>query len=116
MCNPIRLEQVFMNLITNARIAVDGGGKENKTIEIRTYQVDNRKEVAAEVKDNGGGIPEDLRDKIFQPFFTTTDPGKGTGLGLSVSGKIVEEHKGRIELDSEEGKGSTFRVILPIAG
>jgi len=113
--DPIRLEQVFMNLITNARIAVDSGGKENKRIEIRAYKVDNRKEVAAEVKDNGGGIPEDLRDKIFQPFFTTTDPGKGTGLGLSVSGKIVEEHRGRIELDSELGKGSTFRVILPIA-
>ena len=116
MGDPIRLEQVFMNLITNARIAVDSGGEENKRIEIRTYKVGNRKEVAAEVKDNGGGIPEDLRDKIFQPFFTTTDPGKGTGLGLSVSAKIVEEHRGRIELDSEEGKGSTFRVILPIAG
>jgi PAS domain S-box-containing protein len=114
--DPIRLEQVFMNLITNARKAMDGCGKENKRIEIRTYKVDNRKEVAAEVKDNGIGIPEDLRDKIFQPFFTTTDPGKGTGLGLSVSGKIVEEHGGRIELESEEGKGSTFRVILPIAG
>jgi len=95
---------------------MDSCGKENKTIEIRTYKVGNRKEVAEEVKDNGGGIPEDLRDKIFQPFFTTRDPGKGTGLGLSVSAKIVEEHKGRIELDSEEGKGSTFRVILPIAG
>ena len=116
MGDPIRLEQVFLNLITNARIAVDSGGKQNKRIEIRTYKVDNRKEVATEVKDNGGGIPEDLRDKIFQPFFTTTVPGKGTGLGLSVSGKIVEEHRGRIELDSELGKGSTFRVILPIAG
>jgi ABC-type sugar transport system substrate-binding protein/signal transduction histidine kinase len=116
MGDPIRLEQVFMNLITNARIAVDGGGKDNKRIEIRTYKVDNRREVAAEVRDNGSGIPEDLRDKIFQPFFTTTDPGKGTGLGLSVSGKIMEEHRGRIELESEEGKGSTFRVILPIAG
>jgi len=116
MGDPIRLEQVFMNLITNARNATDSGGKENRRIEIRTYEVDNRKEVAAEVRDNGGGIPEDLKDKIFQPFFTTTDPGKGTGLGLSVSGKIVEEHRGRIELESEEGKGSTFRVILPIAG
>ena len=116
MGDPIRLEQVFMNLITNARNAVDSYGEDNKRIEIRTYKVDNRKEVAAEVKDNGGGIPEDLRDKIFQPFFTTTDPGKGTGLGLSVSGKIVEEHRGRIELETEEGKGSTFRVILPIEG
>jgi PAS domain S-box-containing protein len=114
--DPIRLEQVFMNLITNARNAVDGCGRENKRIEIRTYELDNRKEVAAEVTDNGIGIPPEVRDKIFQPFFTTTEPGKGTGLGLSVSGKIVEEHKGRIELESEEGKGSTFRVILPIEG
>jgi signal transduction histidine kinase len=65
------------------------------------------------VKDNGEGIPEELRGKIFQPFFTTKDPGKGTGLGLSVSNKIIEEHNGKMELDSTVGEGSTFRVILP---
>jgi signal transduction histidine kinase len=71
--------------------------------------------VTVEVKDNGGGIPDHLREKIFQPFFTTKDPGQGTGLGLSVSSKIIEEHKGRIEVESEVGRGTTFRVILPIA-
>ncbi len=117
----IRLEQVFMNLITNARNAVDSCRKENKRIEVRTYKTDNhgsavnKPAVAVEVKDNGEGIPEHIREKIFQPFFTTKEPGKGTGLGLSVSSKIIEEHKGRIELESNAGEGSTFRVILPIA-
>ncbi|MFH1293739.1 MAG: ATP-binding protein, partial [Pseudomonadota bacterium] len=71
--------------------------------------------VAVEVKDNGEGVPEDLKEKIFQPFFTTKEPGKGTGLGLSVSSKIIEEHRGRFELESKVGDGSTFRVILPVA-
>ncbi|NVL90193.1 MAG: PAS domain S-box protein, partial [Desulfobacterales bacterium] len=115
MGNPIRLEQVFMNLITNARNAVDSCGKENKRIEIRAYKIDDRQDVAVEVKDNGSGIPEHLREKIFQPFFTTKEPGEGTGLGLSVSSKIIEEHKGRIELESKVDEGTTFRVILPVA-
>ena len=113
MGDPIRLEQVIMNLITNARGAVESSGQENKRIEIRTYQNDSQQEVVAEVKDNGGGIPEDLREKIFQPFFTTKEPGKGTGLGLSESSKIIEEHKGRIELETKVGEGTTFRVMLP---
>jgi len=114
MGDPIRLEQVIMNLITNARGSVDSSGQKNKRIEIRTYQTDGGQDVAVEVKDNGGGIPENLRGKIFQPFFTTKDPGKGTGLGLSLSNKIVEEHAGRIEVESKVGQGTTFRVILPI--
>lgn len=64
---------------------------------------------------NGGGIPEHLREKIFQPFFTTKEPGKGTGLGLSVSSKIIEEHGGKIELESKAGEGTTFTVIFPIS-
>jgi PAS domain S-box-containing protein len=121
----IRLEQVVMNLITNARNAVEISGKEHKSIEIRTYsenrnQIDNQLSaidnpaVVVEVTDNGVGIPEDLREKIFQPFFTTREPGKGTGLGLSVASKIVEEHNGRIEVESQVGEGTTFRVLLPM--
>jgi C4-dicarboxylate-specific signal transduction histidine kinase len=121
----IRLEQVVMNLITNARNAVEISGKEHKSIEIRTYsenrnQIDNQLSaidnpaVVVEVTDNGVGIPEDLREKIFQPFFTTREPGKGTGLGLSVASKIVEEHNGRIEVESQIGEGTTFRVLLPM--
>ena len=119
--DPIRLEQVFMNLITNARCALDSSEKENKRIEVKTYKTDNHRSapenptVVVEVKDNGEGIPEHLKKKIFQPFFTTREPGKGTGLGLSVSSKIIEEHRGRIEMESKVSEGTTFRVILPVA-
>ena len=118
--DPIRLEQVFMNLITNARCALDSCGKENKRIEIKSYKMNHQSStpddfaVVAEVKDNGEGIPEHLREKIFEPFFTTKEAGKGTGLGLSVSSKIIEEHRGRIEMESKVSEGATFRVILPI--
>ena len=117
--DPIRLEQVFLNLINNARNALDECGRDNKQIEIRTYKADDplsdngHSAVVAEVRDNGGGVPEDLKEKIFQPFFTTKESGKGTGLGLSVSHKIIEEHQGKIELESSEGEGTTFKVILP---
>ncbi|MFH1489656.1 MAG: ATP-binding protein, partial [Pseudomonadota bacterium] len=100
MGDPIRLEQVFMNLINNARNALESCGRENKRIEIRSYKTDNQGSatgnhaVAVEVMDNGDGVPEHLREKIFQPFFTTRESGKGTGLGLSVSSKIIEEHRG----------------------
>jgi signal transduction histidine kinase len=99
--DPIRLEEAFLNLISNARNALESSGKQEKKIE---------------VKDNAGGIPQALKEKIFEPFFTTSEPGKGTGLGLSVTSKIVEEHKGRIELESKLGEGSTFRIVLPAQG
>ena len=113
--DPIRLEQVFLNLVSNARNAVESTGKEHMKIEARTYAINTNgySSVVIEVKDNGNGISEELRGKIFQPFFTTKDPGKGTGLGLSVSNKIIEEHKGKMELNSTVGEGSIFRVILP---
>ncbi|MEN2284538.1 HAMP domain-containing sensor histidine kinase, partial [Algoriphagus sp. SE2] len=65
------------------------------------------------VKDNGGGIPEQVRDKIFQPFFTTKPTGSGTGLGLSLSYDIVKAHGGEIGLESEQGEGTTFIISLP---
>ena len=68
------------------------------------------------VGDSGCGIPEDLRQRIFDPFFTTKAAGEGTGLGLDIVRKIVEKHGGRIDVDSEIGRGSMFTVILPIAG
>ena len=109
----IRLEQVFMNLITNARHALDNSGREDKRIEVETYEINAGKNVVAEFRDNGVGIPEDSREKIFQAFFTTKEPGKGTGLGLSVSNRIIEEHNGKIEFESTVGEGTSFRVILP---
>ena len=69
-----------------------------------------------EVRDTGCGIPAERLDEIFEPFFTTKPVGKGTGLGLSVSYGIIQRHGGRIEVRSEEGKGSAFAVVLPAAG
>jgi len=68
-----------------------------------------------EVADTGVGIPREDQAKIFEPFFTTKQPGRGTGLGLSICYGIVEDHRGRIEVDSVPGRGATFRVYLPVA-
>jgi hypothetical protein len=111
--DPIRLEQVLTNLITNARIALQSTSKEEKLITVRALHREADQSVSIEVADNGPGIPAAIRAKIFQPFFTTREPGKGTGLGLSVATRIVEEHQGRIELESQEGQGTLFRVVLP---
>lgn len=108
-CSPSQINQVFLNLVTNAAQATpDSGG----TITVRTA-MHGPDHVMVEVSDNGHGIPEDLLPKIFDPFFTTKKVGKGTGLGLSIVYKIVESHGGRIEVDSKQGVGTRFRVILP---
>jgi len=109
----IRLEQVFMNLITNSRQAMMSAGTKAMKIEIKTYFNDDKKSVVAEFKDNGPGIPMEIREKIFESFFTTKEAGEGTGLGLSTARKIVEEHGGKIEVDSALGEWTRFRVILP---
>ena len=70
-------------------------------------------DLAVDVVDQGGGVPEHLRARIFEPFFTTKDRGQGTGLGLSISAKIASEHQGRIEVLDGPGGGSVFRVVLP---
>ncbi len=109
-CLPSQLNQVFMNLLVNAAHAIEGP---RGTITLRTGRRGDD-EVWVEVADTGHGIPEDKRDRIFDPFFTTKAVGKGTGLGLSLAYGIVQKHHGRFELESEVGKGTTFRVILPI--
>ena len=107
-CLPSQLNQVFMNLLVNAAQAIEARG----TITIRTGQEGERVWVA--VSDTGQGIPPENIPHLFDPFFTTKPVGKGTGLGLSVSYNIVEKHHGRIEVQSEVGNGTTFRVWLPI--
>lgn len=109
----IRLEQVIMNIITNARHAMESFRKDGR-LEIQTRS-GNSGEVVLSLRDNGGGVPAEAREKIFLPFFTTKEAGKGTGLGLSVCNKIMGEAGGRIELEVEEGEGSTFHLILPVA-
>ena len=112
----VQLEQVLLNLLINARQAMIGmkGG----SITIKAQRTDDGSEVRLQVIDTGPGIPEKLLPKIFQPFFTTkgtTRKGeaKGTGLGLAICKEIVEHHKGRITVQSEVGKGTTFSIYLP---
>ena len=107
-CNPGQLNQVFINLISNAVQAIDGSG----TVTITTY-IKNPYFVV-EVRDTGVGLSKENLKRIFDPFFTTKEVNKGTGLGLSISYAIVQKHNGLIEVESEVGKGSVFRVKLPM--
>ena len=107
-CMPSQLNQVFMNLLVNAAQAIDKKG----TITVRTGKSGD--EVWMEVADTGKGIPAENLNRIFDPFFTTKPIGKGTGLGLSLSYGIIQKHHGRFEVKSEVGKGSTFRIWLPV--
>ena len=109
-CLPDELNQVWTNLVHNALQAMDHRG--TLTIGLRRDGDD----VRVSVTDTGCGIPDAIRARIFDPFFTTKPAGEGTGLGLDIVRKIVEKHAGRIDVDSEVGRGSTFTVILPIAG
>jgi CheY-like chemotaxis protein len=108
---PGRLVQVFLNLLLNASQAIDEGDAAHHVIRVRTWAEGG--EVCASVSDTGTGIaPEHLR-RLFEPFFTTKPMGVGTGLGLAICRSIVEGHKGRIEVESEPGRGSCFTVRLP---
>jgi signal transduction histidine kinase len=102
-----QMKQVFLNLITNATHAMPKGG----SLSLRTARVGD--EVTVAVSDTGVGIPPEMQDHIFEPFFTTKEVGQGTGLGLSISLGIVQEHGGRIAVQSRMGEGSTFTVWLP---
>lgn len=108
-CYPGKLNQVFMNVLSNAIDAVNTDGK----IIIHTYKI-NEDKVGISIKDNGVGIPEEMQAKIFEPFFTTKEIGKGTGLGLSISYGIIKEHKGEIQVNSKVGEGTELIIILPI--
>ena len=117
-----QLEQVIVNLAVNARDAMPDGG--HLTIQTRNMDKDEAEDlpykqleaadyVLLEVVDSGTGIPADIRDKIFEPFFSTKDVGKGTGLGLSTVYGIIKQTGGFIFLESEMGQGTTFRIFLP---
>ncbi len=101
------MNQVWTNILDNAIDAMEVGGK----LHVRTYRKHHN--VLVDITDNGPGIPEDVIGRIFDPFFTTKGVGEGTGLGLEVSRRIVEKHKGVIEVSSAPGK-TTFTVCLPI--
>lgn len=105
-----QLQQVFMNIILNAAEAMDGKGK----LTIRTQISVDGSYGEAKFTDTGHGIPKENFENLFEPFFTTKKPGEGTGLGLSISYGIVKKHSGKIEVESEVGKGTTFTIKLPI--
>ncbi|HLO81684.1 MAG TPA: ATP-binding protein [Chitinophagaceae bacterium] len=105
--------RVLLNLINNAFQAVNGFS-EKPMVTVTTLKKDHIVEI--KVRDNGPGIPEAIRDKIFQPFFTTKPPGQGTGLGLSLSYDIVKAHGGELKVETKEGQGSEFVVSLPVNG
>jgi signal transduction histidine kinase len=109
-CSPSQVNQVLLNLLTNSAQAMD---KPQARI-IVTTRHEGDGVVAIDVEDNGKGIAPDVLPKIFDPFYTTKEPGKGTGLGLSIAYKIVKQHGGRIDVRSTPGTGTTITVILPI--
>jgi two-component system NtrC family sensor kinase len=111
-CDPGQIEQVVLALVMNAIDAMPRGGN----LWIGTRANDAAMEVAIEVRDDGSGIAPEILPRLFEPFLTTKESGKGVGLGLAVSENIIERHEGRIEVQSELGKGTRFTVTLPLAG
>lgn len=112
-CFQGKLNQVFTNLIMNSIHAIEDQNNPKKgVITIATKPLNNN-EIAISFKDNGKGIPSDIKGKIFDPFFTSKEIGKGTGLGLSISYGIIKMHNGKIKVSSKEGKGTEFEIILP---
>ena len=113
---PQDIGRVVLNLINNAFYAVSEKQKQNHngyepTVSVSTKKINGKVEVS--VKDNGNGIPQKVSDKIFQPFFTTKPTGQGTGLGLSLSYDIVKAHGGELKVETKEGEGSKFVILLP---
>jgi signal transduction histidine kinase len=130
-CSPAQLNQVFMNILSNAIDALEVGDKEREygdmstklpasssqppipTIQICTKVLDQNW-VAISISDNGSGIPSAIKERIFDPFFTTKEPGKGTGLGLAISYQIITQHHGNIQVHSASNQGTEFVITLPV--
>lgn len=120
LANPFSLEQVLLNLLSNARDAIEERRNREDKFEpkmvLRTLAAKGDSSlVHIEIEDNGGGIPEEIQTKIFDPFFTTKDPDKGTGLGLSISKSILGELGGDLVLKNNDPKKTTLIISLPIA-
>jgi signal transduction histidine kinase len=126
LCYPGQLNQVWMNLLSNAAQAVERDANPKVLVSSKLWQSNSElspegtaqsgqfDQVLVTIEDNGSGIRKDLQDRIFEPFFTTKPVGQGTGLGLSICHSIIERHRGKICFESEEGRGTIFKVLLPI--
>jgi signal transduction histidine kinase len=119
-CNAGEINQVLLNLLVNAAHAIEAAAEAGATSGSGVITVSSQQQndqVLIHIGDNGTGIPETIREKIFEPFFTTKQVGKGTGQGLSIARHIVvNKHGGNLNFVSEPGKGTVFRVTLPLAG
>jgi len=118
-CHRQQIQQVIMNLLTNARDALnhlhkEAGRQKSITVELSSFVNDDAPWVRMTVADNGPGIEMAIQERIFDPFFTSKTRDKGTGLGLSISHGIVEEHSGRLWFETESGKGTSFHMDLPV--
>jgi len=123
---PQQIEQVLLNLITNARQAMDeraalvkagkvsADSRWTPVLEVQARIEKGEDRLRVEVTDTGGGVPEEILPRVFEPFFTSKEAGKGTGLGLSISRSIVQKHGGTIEVANRPGIGATFSVVLPV--
>lgn len=109
-CEVSQIQQAILAAVMNGLEAMPDGG----TLALRTWFVPENDEAVIEIRDTGVGIPEELHTKIFEPFFSTKQDGRGTGLGLAVMYGIVQRHQGGIDFDSAPGKGTSFRIILPV--
>ena len=107
-CLPGQINQVLMNILSNAIQAIAEKGE----IFIKTREEESAVKIS--IRDTGGGMSDETKQKIFDPFFTTKEVGKGTGLGLSISYGIIEKHQGKIEVNSVQGKGTEFIITLPV--
>ena len=112
-CDKTEIEQVILNLIVNAAHAMALHPEKGKSPQITLRTRRDGEYARIEVIDNGPGMDEETRRRIFEPFYTTKEVGVGTGLGLSICYKIMEDHRGEILIDSQEGRGSTFTVVFP---
>jgi signal transduction histidine kinase len=110
-CDPAQMEQVFIALIMNAVDAMPDGG--TLWLEDQLARTDDKTEIEVRVRDDGTGIAPDVLPHIFEPFMTTKEHGRGTGLGLAIARGIMERHNGRIEVETEFGRGTTFILTLP---
>jgi two-component system NtrC family sensor kinase len=108
--DPQQLQQVFLNLLVNARQAMDGRPESQVSIEASP----EAGQVVIQIQDNGPGIAKEIMGKVFDPFFTTKPVGQGTGLGLSICHGIVQQHQGTIDVESDGSTGTTFIIRLPV--
>jgi two-component system NtrC family sensor kinase len=108
-CDAAQIEQVILALTMNAIEAMPRGGN----LWISTRGLQTSKQISIQIRDDGVGIPSESLKHLFEPFYTTKESGKGVGLGLAISRNIVERHRGKIEVESQPGRGTTFYVFIP---